>query len=346
MDESQQRLAELLWPRNPPSRLIPCRHCRKKNRVSIPTAVLDSQSCRCGACGEALFLGRDEPLDGLASAAYEHALDRNSLKTLRSLPGFPALLRWILANVNERMFHLYAMSSTVACGDQQFPELVALLDLARTRLGITVRPAIFLGESPFMNAMTMGVKDPVIVVKAALLDQMDDQEVVAILAHEMGHLHADHILYQTMARLLFVIGSLRSAVVSAFSMPLQLALYKWARCAELTADRASLLGSRDLRACLQVHLKLAGGFRPGTNSRTRLKLGPFIEQARKLENAENSSRLDNLFMMLLTMNRSHPFATWRIMHLLQWVENGSFLDILAGNYARTPAPGEPVPSPS
>ncbi len=36
----------------------------------------------------------------------------------------------------------------------------------------------------------------------------------------------------------------------------------------------------------------------------------------------------------MTLDASHPFAAWRVMHLLQWVESGNYLDILAGDYKR------------
>ena len=67
--------------------------------------------------------------------------------------------------------------------------------------------------------------------------------------------------------------------------------------------------------------------------RGKLEIGPFIKQARELERKEMSSWLDNTLVLMITMNRTHPFAAWRIMHLLQWVENGNYLDILAGDYA-------------
>ncbi len=164
-------------------------------------------------------------------------------------------------------------------------------------------------------------------------DQLNDEEVIAVIAHEFGHLHADHVLYMTMARLLLVLGRLTSNIVSLLSLPIQLALLKWSRCAELTADRAGLLGCRDLESALQVQLKMAGGARPGILKRGKLEIGPFIKQARELERKEMSSWLDNTLVLMITMNRTHPFAAWRIMHLLQWVENGNYLDILAGDYA-------------
>ncbi|MBN1335522.1 MAG: M48 family metallopeptidase [Deltaproteobacteria bacterium] len=330
----RREIAEALWP-DPeavPPRVVRCRHCGTRNRVAVGVAVLEPTSCRCGSCGGRLFLSPDEPLESIAPAAYEHPLDRRTLDALQAVPGFPAFLRWAMKHANERAAWLQAMSGAVRCDRAQFPELVALLDRARRALDLSWEPALFLGESPFVNARTMGVDRPVLIVHSALLDTLDDDEVVAVLGHELGHLHSDHVLYQTLARLLVRAGALRGGLL--LSWPLELALLRWSRCAELTCDRAALLASRDLAACLRVHLKMAGGFRPGTRARTRLALAPFLAQARELETAEAGSLLDNVLVTLFTAGRTHPFAAWRAMHLVQWVEKGSFLDVLAGDYPR------------
>lgn len=333
---SQEGLAEALWPdaSQVPSKVVTCRHCAQKNRVQVPTAVLDPDSCECGACGEALFLPATEALKNISSTAYEHGLDRTALEALKSLPGFPALMRWVLANLGERSIRLFNLSTSVLCGEEQFPELVQLLDRARHTLDIPYQPTLFLTESPFANAMTFGVEEPSIVVHGALLDQLTDTQVVGVLAHELGHLHADHTLYRSLAYVLASGGAMLGAIGRILSWPLQKALAKWSRCSELTADRAGLLGCRDLPAYLGVLLRLAGGHRPGIVGRTEMKLAPFIRQARSLKDLEASSWFDGFLATLMTLDAQHPFVAWRVMHLLDWVENGNYLDILAGHYEK------------
>lgn len=350
--ETRDDIRAALWPSDAeiPTRIIACRHCGKKNRVEVPTAVFESASCLCGACKGALFLKEDEPLTGIASVAYEHSLDRLSLEALRSVPGFPSFMRWMLANLTDRSMRILFMSSGVRCDERQFPELMVMLDKARAQLDFEPKPILFVGESPFVNAMTTGVDKPLIVVHSALLDALDDKEVVAVLAHELGHLHANHMLYQAMAQILLLGGSMFIAALRILTFPIQKALLKWARCAELTADRAGLLATRDLVTALKVDMKLAGGNRPGMLIRTNLRLSPFIAQARELARMETDSWLDSLMATILAMDRGHPFAAWRVMHLIQWVEHGNYLDILAGNYERRPvvqdAVPEPVPEPA
>jgi Zn-dependent protease with chaperone function len=336
-DRSREQLARALWPQKPaPVRVLACRHCGRSNKVPVPAAALDPESCECGACGGALFLGPDEPLTGLASSAYEHALDRKSLDAMKGLPGFSALLRWVLGNVVDRHLRILQMSESVRCGEEQFPELVAMLDQARGRLDYQPKPDLYLKESPSMNAFAGGVgQTPMVGVVGSLLDQCNDAELLTVLGHEIGHLKAEHSLFHAMAHLLnagvgFGVGQL-------LTLPIRKALFKWQRCSELTADRAGLLASRDFLASLTLNLKFAGGNRPGVSSRTEIKLAPYVQQARDLAQMESDDWLDGVVAALVTLDRSHPFAAWRLMHLLQWVENGSYLEILSGRYERRAA---------
>ncbi len=328
-----------IWPpgQRVPTRLVRCRHCGRQNRVDVSHAAMDPETHRCGGCHQALFIGRDEPLTELASEAYQHSLDRRSLAALRAVPGVPWLVRWIYEHVGDRTAQLVFMSEAIRCGEDQFPELLELVDRARRRLGFSEKPAVYLGESPYMNAMTTGVQKPVIVVRSALLDQMDDDELLSIIGHELGHLQANHPLYHTVANALVLGGSSASATVRLLGMPIQRMLLRWLRHSELTADRAALLASRDLRACLGVMLTFAGGNRPGTSARTRMRLAPFVKQCRELATAQASSALDGFLAGYLSANRTHPYLALRVHHLIQWVEHGRYLNILAGDYPRTSA---------
>jgi hypothetical protein len=151
--ESHAELAAALWPdkKDVPVKLLTCRHCGRRNRVQVPRAVLEPSRCECGACGQALFLTPEEPLTRLGSSAYEHSLDRSALAALKALPGFPALVRWLMSNLGERSLRLECLSSTIMCGDEQFPELVKLLEDARHGLDF---PASRRSSSPSLPRPT------------------------------------------------------------------------------------------------------------------------------------------------------------------------------------------------
>jgi Zn-dependent protease with chaperone function len=185
-----------------------------------------------------------------------------------------------------------------------------------------------------MNAFSGGTAEPIVVVQSALLDQLNDTEVTAVLGHELAHIQAEHGLYRWMAQVL-VLGGLRlGAHKTLLTVPVELGLLRWSRCAELTCDRASLLVTRDLQATLRMLMTLAAGRSPGTTRRTETSLAAYIRQARSLALEEATSVTEGLLAAFLTLGVSHPFAPWRVMHLIEWVERGSYLDILAGHYER------------
>jgi Zn-dependent protease with chaperone function len=202
-------------------------------------------------------------------------------------------------------------------------------------------PAVYLGESPYMNALTTGVREPVIVVQSALLDQMNDDAVLAVLGHELGHLHSDHPLYHSVASALVMGGSAASSGVRLLGLPIQRVLLRWLRHSELTADRAALLASRDIGACIGLMLTFAGGNRPGTSRRTKIKLAPFIRQCRELARSQIGLSVDGVIGGYLAASRTHPHVAARVHHLIQWVEHGSYLRILAGHYSGRPRRAEP-----
>jgi hypothetical protein len=341
---TEKELRAAIWPQDrAPLRILRCRHCRRPNRLNSALAATEPSRQYCGVCRKSLFLANDEPLLGLSPLAYQHSSDRRSIAAIRSIPGAAAAIRRMLEYAGDRAAHIAFMADSIHCQEDQFPELIALVETARKSLDLPYRPNIFLGESPHMNALTTGVEDPIIVVHSALLDQMTDREMVAILGHELGHLHADHPLYQSAARLLLQGAASASLSIRMLSLPFWRLLLHWSRSAELTADRAALLASRDLGACIRTMLTFAGGNRPGTSTRTKIRLAPFIRQCRELAKAMRTQSVDAILGGYANLDRTHPQLAWRVLHLIQWVEHGRYLNIISGDYtryeARTPVKG-------
>ncbi len=331
MDTSKKALQRALWPKGAPipSRDLPCRHCGRENEVDVASAALETEACVCGACGEALFLRAQDALEGLGAAAYQHPLDARSLAALKAVPGFDRLVKWTLEQLLDRSLRLQHLGGGLRCSERQLPELHALFQTARSRLGLGFDATLYLTQSPVLNAYTAGVEERAVVVHSGLANELDDDALVALFGHELGHQHAEHGLYRTVAALLMTGGSLIGPL-RLLSLPLQLALFKWSRCAELTSDRAGLLASRDLGAALRLLVTLTAG----TGSRVRKKgqfdLAELVAQARELAELEGASAMDGVISALMTMRHTHPMPAWRVMHLLQWVEEGNYLELLTG----------------
>lgn len=79
----------------------------------------------------------------------------------------------------------------------------------------------------------------------------------AVIAHELGHLKCDHGVWLTVGN---VLASGTLTLLPLLSGPVEDALIRWVRAAELTCDRAALLVVQDPRVVISVLMKLAGGF--------------------------------------------------------------------------------------
>src|SRR5437764_262943 len=83
------------------------------------------------------------------------------------------------------------------------------------------------------------------------------RHLLAIIGHELGHIQAEHVANRVLASLLSTGVSAASGFAGLgqlITWPLSKALMQWSRCAELTADRAALLASRDLRSSVEMFL--------------------------------------------------------------------------------------------
>lgn len=132
------------------------------------------------------------------------------------------------------------------------------LDCAE-KLCLSFLPEIYILPSRELNAFTIGGRvKPIVVINSALLKMMNNEELAAVLGHEMGHIKGDHQKLHTMAYLL-ANGITFFSRLSILAFPLQLGLKSWLRYSELTADRASLLIAKDLELIVKVQRKISGG---------------------------------------------------------------------------------------
>jgi hypothetical protein len=171
------------------------------------------------------------------------------------------------------------------------------------------------------------------------LDLLTDEEQLGVLGHELGHVKSNHVLYKTAARALATAASgIGQATLGAGSLiiyPLRLALSRWDRASELTADRAELLVVKRPEVVLSSMMKLAGGAR---TVMPELSIAAFIEQAEQFEKMRDDSAWSKVNVVLQELTRSHPFPVYRAREILEFVTQGAFLEILDGDYPRLKKP--------
>jgi Zn-dependent protease with chaperone function len=269
----------------------------------------------------------------ISGVAWEHPADRAALQALRAIPGFDDVVRKIVAFLGgERGIRLLFQGNAVRCGPQQYPIVYAIhVEVAATFDWPTV-PELYVTQTPIFNAGAYGVDDPFIVVHSAALELLNDEETRVLLAHEMGHVVSGHSLYRTIAEILLMVslGSLPFLAGIAL-LPIRLAVLEWSRKAELSSDRAGLLGSQNMIASQQLFMKMAGAYRGALES-GQMAVDPFINQAS--EYLATNEGLDFVYKLVNTLALTHPMHTVRAAELQKWIASGDYERILRGEYVR------------
>jgi Zn-dependent protease with chaperone function len=179
-------------------------------------------------------------------------------------------------------------------------------------------PELYVAMEATANAYTFGHTRPFVVLTSALIDMLDDEERFFVLAHELGHIKANHVLYTVLARniaaIVAMLGQMTLGIGALLGQGLVLALNEWARKAELTADRAGLLCVQDVDPCIRTFMKLAGG---ASKLFGEMDQSEFMRQIHEYEDADRST-LNKAYKLLLTVNRTHPYPIMRAKELDSW----------------------------
>src|SRR3982751_1813541 len=195
---------------------IRCRFCGQRNQTRD-----NGGAAKCGRCRLPLSDAPHKKFADLNKHDYVHPLDSRALAALRAIPGIDTALKKLLAVTGESAIRVIFTASAVKVTPHQCPDLYAKLQIACTTLGVDM-PELFVQQSPVVNAFTGGVERPIIVLHSALLERLTDEEILAVVAHEVGHIHAEHVLYLTVAHLLEALANVAIAAAPIASLVAQI----------------------------------------------------------------------------------------------------------------------------
>lgn len=248
---------------------------------------------------------------------------------LRKLTGFDTVFKALSGLLPERSLRLLFLSDSVRVSDAQFAHLNDMLRDACYILDLEKVPPMYVKQDPQPNAMCIGLDEPIIVVTTGLVELLDEEEMRAVVGHEVGHALSGHSVYRTI--LLFLTNlAVKVAWIplgNVAIMAIVTALREWFRKSELSADRAGLLVGQDITASMRGLMKIAGG-----NHLHEMNVDAFLAQADEYE--KGGDLRDSVLKILNVLPRTHPFTTVRASELKKWSETRDFQRIMDGHYPR------------
>ena len=269
----------------------------------------------------------------ITSAAFEHPADRAALDAIKKIPYLDKVFTKLIELGLERALRVQLLGGAIHVTPKQCPKIYKMFKEAADILDMH-EPDLFIRSNPYPNAYTTGVERPFIVLHSSLIDLLEEDELMTVIGHELGHVKAGHVLYKTIAYFLAELTKYIFAFGPIADMGLGIALYDWNRKSELTADRAELLVCQDIEASIRLHMKLSCGSKSVYN---QIDHSEFLKQADAYEELDWST-LNKLYKVLHEMQLTHPVPVARAKESVAWSESKQYKEILAGRYP-TEEPG-------
>lgn len=262
-------------------------------------------------------------------AEFIHPEDAAALRQLESIPGFPALVKKILALGFEQLRYGMNMATAIRLSPTQLPKLYSHLPPICEKLGIE-EPEFYLQMDPVPNAWTFGDTKIFITITSGLVELLNDEELDAVIAHECGHILCRHVLYHSIAQYILS-GADALGILGSLTVPLQLAILYWYRKSELSCDRCgSIITSPEVVA--RAMARLSGGPKSITND---LDMQEWAKQADKYDEIRNDGLWNKTLQLSVIIAQSHPFSAVRVREILRWGQSPQYKNLIQNLKANT-----------
>lgn len=262
--------------------------------------------------------------------AFAHPYDGRATAVFESVPLFPDLLKKIGQFKFEEQLRAHHMLNSVQLGPNQFPSLWRLVNEVAERLAIPT-PYAYLTRRGGVNAFAYGKHSHSVVLTTGLVEMMTDRELEGIIAHELGHILCEHMLYMGVG-LTLTSGALPKLGLPKLMLPvvedtLSRAFFKWFRAAEYSADRAAVLILDDPEPLAQALCRLAG---IPKRLEQEFDLRLFMDQVKAYD--EESTWWSKFVTSGMDAFLTHPEPAKRAGAIHEWADSDELKAIRSGSY--------------
>ncbi len=261
--------------------------------------------------------------NNLKDSDFSHPFDAKALKVLKGAKGLDVVINWLLKWSYEKVQRILHMGNAIRVTPNSYNRLHEMIKLCGDILNMPY-PELYVFQNAHVNAYTTGTTSPFIVLSTSIIEALEDEELLAVIAHEMGHIKAKHVLYKQVANVLTKHTNWLGPLKVVLDYTLLLSIANWNRKSELTADRASLLVSQDIDTVVSVLMKISGG-----SKKLHEEISPqdFIRQSEEYEKLENTIS-GNAYKLFTNLLGTHPFSVMRVNEIVKWSQTEEYKAII------------------
>jgi Zn-dependent protease with chaperone function len=266
-----------------------------------------------------------EPYPNISSKAYEHPADRAATAALKAIPMLDQVVRKLIEWRFERALRQFYLGNSVKVGPEQLGALWAAHTGVCRVLDTPDVYDLYVASNVRGGATAIGSGRPMIVIDSMLLQRLGPGEQRVVLAHELGHILSDHVLYMTALDILLSASGGLPFFLGIPFRAVRAVLLEWYRAAELSCDRAATLAVRDPRIVCRTLMVTAGAMPVD-----QLSLEAFMAQAMEYETWDDPT--DRVRRFFNEIGQSHTYAVRRVSEVMKWVQSGDYDRIVRGEY--------------
>jgi Zn-dependent protease with chaperone function len=266
-----------------------------------------------------------EPYANISPKAYEHPADRAATAALKAVPMLDTVVRRLIEWRYERALRQFYLGNSVRVGEHQLPDLWAAQQHVTAVLDMPDRYDVYVTSPVPGMAQAIGAEKPMIVVDSMLVQRLGPGEQRVILAHELGHILSEHVIYITALNILLAVSNGLPFFLGIPFRAVKAVLLEWYRATELSCDRASVLAVRDPQIVCRTLMVTAGAMPADL-----LNLDAFMAQAMEYESWDDPS--DRVRRFFNEIGQTHTYAVRRVSEVMKWVQSGEYDRITRGEY--------------
>ncbi len=217
-----------------------------------------------------------------------------------------ALVKRVTRELNENETPLgvrrQLLATAVRLTRGMSPPLYKLIDECREALDVTIPIELYVYASPQFNAMCIKPEEGrlFIAFTSSIIEKFSLPELKFVLGHELGHFVFEHHDIP--------IGYILKGRAKP-DPEMVLKLFAWSRYAEISADRAGAVCSRDLDAVAGAMFKLASGL---TSPLVVASMDDFLSQLEDMQEADDAPGRGAATQDWFS---THPFSPLRLQAL-------------------------------